>query len=152
MIHADEGGKVDMMYNVEELFIVGLICLIIAGVLLVLNIKCKQLEESTDPLNILSIIIIFFIGLAVVSFVKIVIFQQKCQETSRETYDVCSEEESLFRKEIKYIDDFGEIKTVSYFTMYADDHTHLDKIVYTYKNVYSYDYIYYKKFEKGTDE
>ncbi len=59
MIRADEGGKVDMMYNVEELFIVGLICLIIAGVLLVLNIKCKQLEESTDPLNILSIIIIF---------------------------------------------------------------------------------------------
>ena len=48
MIHADEGGKVDMMYNVEELFIVGLICLIIAGVLLVLNIKCKQLEESTS--------------------------------------------------------------------------------------------------------
>ena len=55
-------------------------------------------------------------------------------------------------KEIKYIDDSGEIKTVSYFTMYADDHTHLDKIVYTYKNLYSYDYIYYKKFEKGTDE
>lgn len=59
MIHADEGGKVDMMYNVEELFIVGLICLIIAGVLLVLNIKCKQLEESTDPFNPLLIITIF---------------------------------------------------------------------------------------------
>jgi len=152
VIHADEGGKVDMMYNVEELFIVGLICLIIAGVLLVLNIKCKQLEESTDPFNPLLIITFFFMGLAVVSFVKIGIFQQKCQKTGRETYDVCSEEESLFRKEIKYIDDSGEIKTVSYFTMYEDDYTHLDKIVYTYKNLYSYDYIYYKKLKKGTDE
>ena len=137
-----------MMCNVDNLFTGGLICLIIAGVLLVLNIKCKQLEESTDPLNILSIIIIFFIGLAVVSFVKVGIFQQKCQETGRETYDVCSEEESLFRKEIKYIDDSGEIKTVSYFATYEDDHTHLDKVIYTYNDVYAYKYLYYKKIER----
>lgn len=137
-----------MICNVDDLFTGGLICLIIAGVLLVLNIKCKQLEESTDPLNILSIIIIFFMGLAVVSFVKIGIFQQKCQETGRESYDVCSEEESLFRKEIKYIDDSGEIKTVSYFTTYEDDHTHLDKVIYTYNDVYAYKYLYYKKIER----
>lgn len=91
-----------MICNVDDLFTGGLICLIIAGILLVLNIKCKQLEESTDPFNPLLIITIFFMGLAVVSFVKVGIFQQKCQETGRETYDVCSEEESLFRKEIKY--------------------------------------------------
>lgn len=54
-----------MICNVDDLFTGGLICLIIAGILLVLNIKCKQLEESTDPLNILSIIIIFFMGLPV---------------------------------------------------------------------------------------
>lgn len=137
-----------MICNVDDLFTGGLICLIIAGILLVLNIKCKQLEESTDPLNILSIIIIFFMGLAVVSFVKIGIFQQKCQETGRESYDVCSEEESLFRKEIKYIDDSGEIKTVSYFTTYEDDHTHLDKVIYTYNDVYAYKYLYYKKIER----
>lgn len=137
-----------MMCNVDNLFTGGLICLIIAGVLIVLNIKCKQSEESTDPLNILSIIIIFFIGLAVVSFVKVGIFQQKCQETGRETYDVCSEEESLFRKEIKYIDDSGEIKTVSYFATYEDDHTHLDKVIYTYNDVYAYKYLYYKKIER----
>lgn len=136
------------MCNVDNLFTGGLICLIIAGVLIVLNIKCKQSEESTDPLNILSIIIIFFIGLAVVSFVKVGIFQQKCQETGKETYDVCSEEESLFRKEIKYIDDSGEIKTVSYFTTYEDDHTHLDKVIYTYNDVYAYKYLYYKKIER----
>ncbi len=137
-----------MMCNVDNLFTGGLICLIIAGVLIVLNIKCKQSEESTDSLNILSIIIIFFIGLAVVSFVKVGIFQQKCQETGKETYDVCSEEESLFRKEIKYIDDSGEIKTVSYFTTYEDDHTHLDKVIYTYNDVYAYKYLYYKKIER----
>lgn len=137
-----------MICNVDDLFTGGLICLIIAGILLVLNIKCKQLEESTDPLNIVSIIIIFFMGLAVVSFVKVGIFQQKCQETGRETYDVCSEEESLFRKEIKYIDDSGEIKTVSYFTTYEDDHTHLDKVIYTYNDVYAYKYLYYKKIER----
>lgn len=137
-----------MMCNVDNLFTGGLICLIIAGVLIVLNIKCKQSEESTDPLNILSIIIIFFIGLAVVSFVKVGIFQQKCQETGKETYDVCSEEESLFRKEIKYIDDSGEIKTVSCFTTYEDDHTHLDKVIYTYNDVYAYKYLYYKKIER----
>jgi len=137
-----------MICNVDDLFTGGLICLIIAGVLIVLNIKCKQLEESTDPLNILSIIIIFFMGLAVVSFVKVGIFQQKCQETGKETYDVCSEEESLFRKEIKYIDDSGEIKTVSYFTTYEDDHTHLDKVIYTYNDVYAYKYLYYKKIER----
>lgn len=137
-----------MICNVDDLFTGGLICLIIAGILLVLNIKCKQLEESTDPLNILSIIIIFFMGLAVVSFVKVGIFQQKCQETGKETYDVCSEEESLFRKEIKYIDDSGEIKTVSYFTTYEDDHTHLDKVIYTYNDVYAYKYLYYKKIER----
>lgn len=136
------------MCNVDNLFTGGLICLIIAGVLIVLNIKCKQSEESTDPLNILSIIIFFFIGLAVVSFVKVGIFQQKCQETGKETYDVCSEEESLFRKEIKYIDDSGEIKTVSYFTTYEDDHTHLDKVIYTYNDVYAYKYLYYKKIER----
>lgn len=136
------------MCNVDNLFTGGLICLIIAGVLIVLNIKCKQSEESTDSLNILSIIIIFFIGLAVVSFVKVGIFQQKCQETGKETYDVCSEEESLFRKEIKYIDDSGEIKTVSYFTTYEDDHTHLDKVIYTYNDVYAYKYLYYKKIER----
>lgn len=136
------------MCNVDNLFTGGLICLIIAGVLIVLNIKCKQSEESTDPLNILSIIIIFFIGLAVVSFVKVGIFQQKCQETGRETYDVCSEEESLFQKEIKYIDDSGEIKTVSYFATYEDDHTHLDKVIYTYNDVYAYKYLYYKKIER----
>lgn len=137
-----------MICNVDDLFTGGLICLIIAGILLVLNIKCKQLEESTDPLNIVSIIIIFFMGLAVVSFVKVGIFQQKCQETGKETYDVCSEEESLFRKEIKYIDDSGEIKTVSYFTTYEDDHTHLDKVIYTYNDVYAYKYLYYKKIER----
>lgn len=137
-----------MMCNVDNLFTGGLICLIIAGVLIVLNIKFKQSEESTDSLNILSIIIIFFIGLAVVSFVKVGIFQQKCQETGKETYDVCSEEESLFRKEIKYIDDSGEIKTVSYFTTYEDDHTHLDKVIYTYNDVYAYKYLYYKKIER----
>jgi len=137
-----------MMCNVDDLFTGGLICLIIAGVLIVLNIKFKQSEESTDSLNILSIIIIFFIGLAVVSFVKVGIFQQKCQETGKETYDVCSEEESLFRKEIKYIDDSGEIKTVSYFTTYEDDHTHLDKVIYTYNDVYAYKYLYYKKIER----
>lgn len=137
-----------MICNVDDLFTGGLICLIIAGILIVLNIKCKQLEESTDPLNILSIIIIFFMGLAVVSFVKVGIFQQKCQETGKETYDVCSEEESLFRKEIKYIDDSGEIKTVSYFTTYEDDHTHLDKVIYTYNDVYAYKYLYYKKIER----
>lgn len=137
-----------MMCNVDNLFTGGLICLIIAGALIVLNIKCKQSEESTDPLNILSIIIIFFMGLAVVSFVKVGIFQQKCQETGKETYDVCSEEESLFRKEIKYIDDSGEIKTVSYFTTYEDDHTHLDKVIYTYNDVYAYKYLYYKKIER----
>lgn len=136
------------MCNVDDLFTGGLICLIIAGVLIVLNIKFKQSEESTDSLNILSIIIIFFIGLAVVSFVKVGIFQQKCQETGKETYDVCSEEESLFRKEIKYIDDSGEIKTVSYFTTYEDDHTHLDKVIYTYNDVYAYKYLYYKKIER----
>lgn len=136
------------MCNVDNLFTGGLICLIIAGVLIVLNIKFKQSEESTDSLNILSIIIIFFIGLAVVSFVKVGIFQQKCQETGKETYDVCSEEESLFRKEIKYIDDSGEIKTVSYFTTYEDDHTHLDKVIYTYNDVYAYKYLYYKKIER----
>ena len=137
-----------MMCNVDDLFTGGLICLIIAGVLIVLNIKFKQSEKSTDSLNILSIIIIFFIGLAVVSFVKVGIFQQKCQETGKETYDVCSEEESLFRKEIKYIDDSGEIKTVSYFTTYEDDHTHLDKVIYTYNDVYAYKYLYYKKIER----
>lgn len=137
-----------MMCNVDNLFTGGLICLIIAGVLIVLNIKFKQSEESTDSLNILSIIIIFFIGLAVVSFVKVGIFQQKCQETGKKTYDVCSEEESLFRKEIKYIDDSGEIKTVSYFTTYEDDHTHLDKVIYTYNDVYAYKYLYYKKIER----
>lgn len=136
------------MCNVDDLFTGGLICLIIAGVLIVLNIKFKQSEKSTDSLNILSIIIIFFIGLAVVSFVKVGIFQQKCQETGKETYDVCSEEESLFRKEIKYIDDSGEIKTVSYFTTYEDDHTHLDKVIYTYNDVYAYKYLYYKKIER----
>lgn len=136
------------MCNVDNLFTGGLICLIIAGVLIVLNIKFKQSEESTDSLNILSIIIIFFIGLAVVSFVKVGIFQQKCQETGKKTYDVCSEEESLFRKEIKYIDDSGEIKTVSYFTTYEDDHTHLDKVIYTYNDVYAYKYLYYKKIER----
>lgn len=137
-----------MICNVDDLFTGGLICLIIAGILLVLNIKCKQLEESTDPFNPLLIITIFFMELAVVSFVKVGIFQQKCQETGRETYDVCSEEESLFRKEIKYIDDSGEIKTVSYFTTYEDDHTHLDKVIYTYNDVYAYKYLYYKKIER----
>ena len=62
-----------------------------------------------------------------------------------ETYDVCSEEESLFRKEIKYIDDSGEIKTVSYFTTYEDDHTHLDKVIYTYNDVYAINICIIKK-------
>ncbi len=142
-----------MMYNVEELFIVGLICLIIAGVLLVLNIKCKQLEESTDSFNPLLIITIFFMGLAVVSFVKIGIFQQKCQESDRESYDVFSARDTFFHPdEVSFINEDNQIETVTYSTVYADDHTHLDKIVYTYKNLYSYDYIYYKKLKKGTDE
>ena len=75
------------------------------------------------------------------------IFPKTYLETRKEKiYNIANEISSNMNgKEIKYIDDSGEIKTVSYFTMYADDHTHLDKIVYTYKNLYSYDYIYYKK-------
>ena len=131
MIHADEGGQVDMMYNVEELFIVGLICVIIDIVAIVLYIKRKYMGASSVILRIISSV--SFIC-AMLIIIKVSIFHFKCPD------------------EVSFVNEDNQIETVTYSTVYADDHTHLHKIVYTYKNLYSYDYIYYKKLKKGTDE
>lgn len=150
MIHADEGGKVDMMYNVEELFIVGLICVIIDIVAIVLYIKRKYMGASSVILRIISSV--SFIC-AMLIIIKVSIFHFKCQESGRESYDVFSARDTFFHPdEVSFVNEDNQIETVTYSTVYADDHTHLDKIVYTYKNLYSYDYIYYKKLKKGTDE
>ena len=142
MIHADEGGKIEMKYKVEELFIVGLICVIIDIV--------AYMEASSVILRIISSV--SFIC-AILIIIKVSIFYFKCQESGRESYDVFSVRDTFFHPdEVSFINEDNQIETVTYSTVYTDDHTHLDKIVYTYKNLYLYDYIYYKKFKKGTDE